>query len=91
MITSKLSKDAKISNILVELSIYAEAPDVVTMFADNLRTEGIPMRREKIPPHQINFYLITQRKEIKLHELALSSVPSQFNHALSVLYMNDKT
>ena len=45
MITSKLHKDAKPENILIELSNYNELPETIAMFLDALRGENMLMKR----------------------------------------------
>ena len=88
MITNKLSKEAKKGDILVEFSDKKDLPEAISEFMGICREENLTFKRSTIPAYQVSYYYVSTRKSVFYQDVAMKEVPTDFEHAMTVIYMN---
>lgn len=74
--------------MLVEFSEKAELPNAIKEFYDICREENISFKRSSIPEYQVTYYFVSSRKSVYYQDVAMKEVPTDFEHAMTVIYMN---
>lgn len=88
MITNRLTKDANKADVLIEFSENKELPDPINQFLGACREENLTIRRSATPAHQVTYYYVSKRKDVRYEDISMKEVPTEFEHAMTVLYMN---
>lgn len=71
MITNKLSKEAKKSDVLIEFSDRKELPDSINDFMNICREENMTFKRAPIPCYQVSYYYVSTRKSVFYQDVAM--------------------
>ena len=88
MISTKLKKDAKTQDLLVEFSSQ-EVEGAVERFLKNCREEGVLIRRSPQPLNELNFYHVQEQTSLTVKEVTLANLPTELKPALRVIYLNN--